>query len=165
MRQSKFKTQDVVVMLTENRLTVTQVAKLHGVTRQAIWKALKRAGLDLSGRYWVAVVCAFCSAPIRRRWSHAARVEDNYCNRECYFADLENPGHKQWRQGSRIARAIVAQYFPMGRLPDGAIVHHKDGNDRNNDRANLLLLASQADHIGIHRSKKDIAVLWDGAGF
>ena len=165
MGRKKFKqtTQDIVVMLAEGRLKVGEVARSLGVSRQAIWKRLKHAGIDISGRAWVETKCTFCAASIRRRWRVVARNEDNYCNHECYYADLENLGHKQWRQGSRIARAIVAQYFPLGRLPEGSIVHHKDGDDRNNDRSNLLLLASQADHIRMHRSKNLVVPLWDGA--
>lgn len=161
MRQGKIKTQDIVVMIQKQGLKVDQVAKLLGMSRQAIWKRMRKAGVTSRSFVWIEFICAFCGTTNKRRRRQAQRSEDNYCNQECYFADLESPGYAQWRQGSRIARAIVAQY--VNPIPVGAIVHHKDGNDRNNDRSNLMLLASQADHIAIHRSRKSVNILWDGA--
>ena len=82
-----------------------------------------------------------------------------YCNQACYMASLYNPGYKPWRQGQRLARAIVSQYFV---LPEGAIVHHKDGDNRNNDRANLAVYAGNGDHVRAHRTRKSVLPLWDG---
>ena len=44
----------------------------------------------------------------------------------------------------------VAESVYGGRLPDGAIVHHVDGNPRNNDKRNLVICPSQAYHKMIH---------------
>jgi len=156
------KTQDIVDLFKKHHMKVNQVAQLLGVSRQAIWKRLRKVGVRSRDFVWIDFVCAFCGEAGRRRWRRVSKAIDSYCNTECYFADLENPGYKQWRQGSRIGRAIVAQYY--GVLPEGAIVHHRDGDDRNNDRSNLMLLASQADHMRIHRGNGgNVEVLWDGS--
>jgi hypothetical protein len=42
------------------------------------------------------------------------------------------------------------------------IVDHTDGDERNNDRGNLRVFASQSDHMRSHHGAK-VPVLWDGA--
>jgi hypothetical protein len=82
-----------------------------------------------------------------------------YCNMQCYADSLAQHPYVPWRQGCRRARAIVAQYY--GLHPD-QIVHHKDGDNRNNDLSNLMVFASNADHVAHHRGRT-VAVLFDGA--
>jgi len=49
-------------------------------------------------------------------------------------------------------------------LPEGAVVHHIDGNHDNYEGWNLMLFASSGDHIRWHRGFSDEVVpLWDGS--
>lgn len=159
-KRMKVTTIEMVQLFTKDHLTLREISNKVGLSATAISKRLKNVGVKANDGTWVVTKCAFCQATIKRTRSRFRKNEDNYCNQECYAADLESPGYKQWRQGSRIARAIVSQYI---QIPYEAIVHHKDGNDRNNDIGNLLLLANQGDHMRVHRSSKTVEPLWDGA--
>ncbi|MCL2194338.1 MAG: HNH endonuclease [Oscillospiraceae bacterium] len=68
---------------------------------------------------------------------------------------LRNRGEgKTYRKylGRHEHRHIAEQM--LGRsLRDGEIVHHRDGNKRNNDPANLEVLPSQAEHARRHFTK------------
>lgn len=159
MATRKLEPLQVVVLYTSQHLTCEEIGKLHGVSRAAVYACLKRAGVTREQGSWVDVVCAFCGTPGRKRRRQWRQRLQNFCNQECYFASLEAHNYRPWRQGSRIARALVAQLFP---LQIEHIVHHKDGDNHNNDRANLAVYASQADHMAHHRGRK-VEPLWDGA--
>ena len=159
MRYKHVKTQDIVSWYVRDHLTMEQIGKIVGMTRMSVWKRLRSVGVTAEQGEWVHTVCAFCGSALRKRRRQWRTSEKHYCNRECYHAALENPGYKPWRQGQRLARAIVSQYF---HIPEGAIVHHKDGDDRNNNCSNLLVLASNGDHVRLHRTSKQVEILWDG---
>ena len=63
------------------------------------------------------------------------------------------------RQGRRIARSIVSEYFDM---EDNHIVHHEDRNATNNDMDNLKVFQCQGDHLRYHRGFR-VPILWDGS--
>lgn len=154
------KTQDIVVWYTRDHLTMEQIGKLTGMSRPAVWKRLRNAGITADQGELVDTSCDFCGAVVRKRRKQWHTSEKHYCNPECYHADLESHGYKPWRQGQRLARALVSQYF---QIPAGAIVHHKDGDNRNNDKANLAVYAGNGDHVRVHRTSKHVEALWDGA--
>jgi len=160
MRQNKLATQDVVVMYTQQHLTLREIATLVGMSHTAIAKRLKSAGVTAHDGQWLTLPCGFCGSLVERRRSQSLNHKEVYCNTECYYASRESPGYKPWRQGQRIARAIVAQYF---KLEPQHVVDHRDGNNRNNDRNNLRVYASQSDHIKMHHGKTPVEPLWDGA--
>ena len=153
-------TIQLVRMYTEEHKTLDQIGFKVGLTGAAIAKRLKTAGITRQMGEWLTRECGFCGNRIRINRARARCSERNYCNESCHYAALENPGYKPWRQGQRLARAIVSQYFS---IPEGAVVHHKDGDDRNNDKANLAVYAGNGDHVRAHRTSKPVAVLWDGA--
>ncbi len=160
--KSSLKPQDVVALATIQHLSPAQIAPIAGVTRQMIWKILRKQGMNTGkgpgGATRVNYECDFCGKPsetYRARWRNSIK---HYCSEPCYFAAIENPGYHPWRQGQRLARAIVSQYFP---LQDEHVVHHKDGDSRNNDRSNLAVYQSQSDHMNHHRNGK-AQPIWDG---
>ena len=155
------KPQDIVVLYTVQHLSCSGISKLSGITRQEVWKILRSEGINTSkgkdGGTRVAVNCDFCGKEIqitRFKWRRSAK---HFCSNACYFASIENPGYHPWRQGQRLARAIISQYFT---LQEGNIVHHKDGDNRNNDRSNLAVYQSQANHMNHHRGGK-IKPIWE----
>lgn len=153
-------TDIMTVWYTQAHLTIRQIAQLSGMSHTGVWKRLRTAGITAHDGEWVNLTCSFCGAAFERPRCQAKR-ENAYCCEEHYFAALENPGYKPWRQGQRLARAIVAQYYHL--LPDH-VTHHEDGNNRNNDRTNLRVFASQGDHLKYHRSLKEKPQpLWDGS--
>lgn len=168
MAQKSVSTQDLVVWVNEYRWPMAEVVAKSGMTRQGVYKRLKAAGCLVKRRekggapgVHVRITCSFCGNELvrRKRQVLKAGLMRQFCNQTCYFAALENPSFQVSRQGSRLARAIVQQHFP---LEPQHIVHHKDGNQKNNDRSNLLVFASQSDHLKHHRGRT-VNPLWDGA--
>jgi predicted transcriptional regulator len=160
MRGNHVKTQDVVVMYTEKHLTMAEIGRLVGITRQGVLKHLRKAGIEHEQGTFVEVGCDLCGAQFRKRRGAWKRSREHFCSRACLHASLENPGYKPWRQGQRLAVAIVSQYH---KLEQGEIVHHKDGDNRNNDRSNLAVYANHSDHLKAHHGKTPVVPVWDGA--
>lgn len=157
--RNDLKTQDLVVMWENQRLSLAAIGKLVGLTRQAVKKRLNKAGVSTAkSKRWI-LPCALCGVPVARTRNKLRHSKGNvFCTSEHLHAWMENPNFREWRQGGRLARAIVAQHFE---LQPEHIVHHKDGDQRNNDRANLLVFASSSDH-GKHHHGRKVEALWDG---
>ena len=161
-------TQDLVLLVNREKLGLAEVEKRTGMCRQSIWKRLKRAGVLMPRRApggapskVTHFLCGFCGETVKKYKKRVGQLDQMqaFCNMECYSASLAQHPYEAWRQGCRLARVIVAQYFPL--QPDH-IVHHKDGNNRNNDMSNLMVFACNADHMAHHRGRNVIA-LFDGA--
>ena len=159
MRQNGLKTQDVVVLYTQKHLTLRQIAAQVGMSHAAVHKRLRRAGIERSQGTWVKVECGTCGKKFSKRRKRFLLSKNHYCSQNCLAVYLENPGYRPWRHGSRLARAIVGQYIT---LEAGWIVHHKDGDQRNNDKANLQVYASSSEHLKMHHGQT-IQPLWDGS--
>lgn len=152
-------TQDLVVLYTEKHLTLREIAVIVGITHAGVWKRLRAAGIHVKQGEWVSVQCSYCGVPFSCRRGRWKKQKDFYCQDEHYWASRQNENFVEWRQGGRLARAIVAQHFKLER---DHIVHHKDADQRNNDRANLMVFMNQSDHLKHHRGQV-IHALWDGA--
>ena len=153
-------TDELLHLYTELHLTCQEIGDRYKVSRSSVSKWLKRAGIDTQEGERADVTCTYCGARFsvhRKRLRTAQRL---YCTQEHYIAAMRNGSYYQHRQGQRIARDLVARYYPA--LTRSNVVHHKDGNNDNNDLSNLALFADQAEHMRFHRSGKG-SFLWDGA--
>ncbi len=157
-RKKHVNTLYLVDLYTVKHLTLRQIAGIVGMSAPGVMARLRRAGVRASDGTWVNAACAFCGQQVKKSRAVARQHLKSYCNSECYYASLEANPYRPWRQGSRVARALVAQHFALD--PDH-IVHHEDGDQRNNDLANLRVFASQADHMAYHRGRK-VKPIWDG---
>lgn len=147
-------------MYTTEHLTCKQISEKIELSERSIARRLKKYGISTHAGEWVKVKCSFCGIDfeiLRGRWK---KNKNPYCCAEHYWASLENPAYVRWDYGSRLARAIVSQYIKLGR---DVIVHHEDGNCKNNDRANLKAFKDQGDHIKYHRLSKKPKPVWDGS--
>lgn len=131
--------------------SLQMIADEIGSTKQGIKKALNRSGVDTSNAAtWQTLECPQCGATFKKTRAltrnHPGKI---YCGAQCYYAAIHNPDFVEWRHGTRVARDIISQHID---IPDGAIAHHKDGDERNNDVANLMLFANQSDHMTWHRA-------------
>lgn len=149
----------VVRLYTEEHLTMQEIGDRYGVTRVAIHKRLKAAGVKSTQGTWVDLRCDFCGLQARKRRKQWRKRDRHYCKAECYYAARQNASSVVWRHGTRLARAIVAQHFS---LEPQHVVHHKDCNEKNNDISNLLVFASYSDHMK-HHHRRNVEPLFDGS--
>ena len=158
---------DIINAFTVELEPMISIAERYGKTRQAIWKMLKKEGVNVSkavGNTRLLVSCTVCNKQFIRTRHRIRKQVNHFCGDECYFAFLE-AGNGQGpyinnRQGQRIARSKVATVFD---LKDEHVVHHEDRNTLNNMWNNLRVFACQGDHIRYHRLDLDYAQpIWSG---
>ena len=140
---------------------VIDLALQYHVSRAAIYKVLKKHGVDTSKRK-IPVSCTACSKTIHRPRYQIRKARHLFCDMQCYYAYLEakQPGrYTANRHGQRIGREVVARYFDL--RPEH-VTHHIDRNDFNNDISNLIVFVNQGDHIRYHRLGDEIASIFDG---
>ena len=124
----------------------------------------------------VTVSCDECGAEIRMSPSRYNRSKNHFCCKPCHmqFMNRElNPTRmtpevrkkiRESRLGSgegkgytktygRHTHRIVAEQKIGRPLIKGEIVHHIDGNKRNNDPDNLMVM-TQSEHASLHFRKK-----------
>jgi len=150
---------DIVRMFSEQLVPASKLAGQYGVTRQGVYKVLRRYGVDLAAAAKVTITCIACGSEFKATRSRVRKAKSLFCCRECYFAYLSAGGPSTlWRQGGRIARAVVSKHFD---LKPGHIVHHIDGNQYHNAPRNLIVFRNQGDHIRHHRGFETYP-LWVG---
>jgi len=140
--------------------SLQMIGDVFGVTRQAVRKYLRKAGIDTGKRKWDAI-CAQCGGMFKIHRSRLRRARKVYCSEGCYIESMRNPAYNESRQGQRVARALVKSTgFLIG--PE-CVVHHVDGDCDNNDIENLIVFGSQADHMRWHRGDRGLVEpLWVG---
>jgi len=144
-----------------NQLTpAAALAAKYGLTRQGIYKILRRAEVDTSKRRML-VSCSTCGAEILRTKARIRRQLNHFCSVECYHTFLEAGNGFPYidsRAGQKRARSIVVLHF---KLQAGHVVHHENRNCLDNRLENLRVFANQGDHLRHHRGFDAIPV-WDG---
>ena len=159
MRISDADTQDIIARY-ESLEPMVDIAKRYKVTRCRIYQILKAHGVDTTKKK-CQLTCPSCGETFFRT---KAKVRNNktvnYCSVECYTAGLEaNRIGILSRQGQRVGRREVAKHFD---LQEGNVVHHVDGNNLNNHITNLVVFATQSDHLRYHRSASTTPI-WSSA--
>ena len=160
LKLSRLDGDRIIELYTRDHLTVRQIAERFRVSGAAISYRLRSRGIVGQDGTWVDIACDYCGAELRVRRARWRKQGHFYCCTEHYYAVRGGAGYKPWRQGQRLARAIVAQYF---NLQPEHVVHHEDKDNANNDRNNLKVFTSQSEHLKYHHGKKTIIPLWDGA--
>lgn len=155
----------------EDCVPMAEIATWFGVTRQGLWKAFKREGIETRKRYATRrkVICDQCGVEYEMtRARYREKVRDNgnvkkFCSDTCYYVYLENKDSISNRHHQRIARYKVSQVFD---LKDEHVVHHKDGNHFNTRLDNFMVFANQSDHIRYHHQLRQgeitVKPIWDG---
>lgn len=128
----------------------------------------------------VTVKCDECDKVTKMPSSQYKKSEHHFCSKACrmkYLNRTLNPhrmeNHKT-REKIRMARLgtgegktytktygrhthrIVAEQMLGRPLKKGEVVHHIDGNKRNNDPSNLMVFKTQADHARWHATHKEV---------
>jgi DNA-binding transcriptional regulator LsrR (DeoR family) len=152
--------RETVLSLYQAGLSRQAIASQLNVSRQRIHQLTAHLP---SHRKGVRLTCSLptCSrvfyvSPSRVKGDPSSR---HFCCAEHFYAyrPTVNPRYRQWRHGCRLARAEVAKHFA---LQPEHVVHHLDGDQKNNDPSNLAVFASQADHIAYHHGKRRVTPLW-----
>jgi len=143
---------------------VADLAKEYGITRQGLYKLLKRNGVDTTksgSNVWHEVTCRFCGATIKRRRGLLRRQDKHYCNKDCYYHHLSeiSIGVNINRAGMYKGREVVGLFYEF---KGKEVVHHIDGNDSNNKLINLAVFRCNGDHLLFHRGYT-VLPIWTGA--
>ena len=126
----------------------------------------------------VETICEECGAVVKMPPSQYKRSKNHFCSRQCHMKYMNrelNPermtdevkeklrvkrlgtgsGKSYEKTFGRHTHRIVAEQKLGRELLPSEIVHHIDGNKRNNDPSNLEVM-TQAEHCRIHFRKKVI---------
>lgn len=106
--------------------TLRTIAKVFGISNQAIWKAFKRRGLKTRPCQWLPYVIWDGKKYSLRSTSYYARTTKE---RGLLHRDV-------WEKNN-------------GPIPKGYDIHHKDGDKSNNDIENLRIML-HSDHTRKH---------------
>ena len=151
----------IIKAYSKNLEPMSSIAKKFGVTRQAVYKLLTKAGVNTSKRQ-LKVLCSTCGNTILRHKHRIRKTKHHFCDLICLQAFQEaGASHltpDYLKHGTPRARAIVSEYFD---LKPGHVVHHEDNFPLNNQIWNLRVFGSQADHIKYHRGIQ-VTPLWNG---
>jgi hypothetical protein len=155
-------TDDDLLLLYRNGQSAAEIAAWTGYTRQRIWQRLKALNEPLK----VKSAVRKCGLPGCTKWMrfHNSRLKKSklvFCCSEHYYAyrPMLNPNYHVSRQGCRLARAEVAKHF---QLEPEHIVHHVNGDQRDNRKENLVVFESQAAHMRHHHGRFTVQPLWEG---
>jgi hypothetical protein len=120
--------------------------------------------------------CGICGKEIVVMRSRLSRNKNNFCSKKCFWKHEEKSkiGEKyHWKGGRYLSRGYYLIYKKehpncnsdgyvlehrlmvegkIGRyLEKNEVVHHIDGNKKNNDISNLMLFKSNSEHIKHHQ--------------
>jgi len=68
---------------------------------------------------------------------------------------IDQEGYPRWKDSRRLVHRTVAANMFGGKLPDGMIVHHIDGNKRNFRKNNLGVMNRSA-HAILHIRERQL---------
>lgn len=134
------------------------------VSRQCIFKLLKKAGINTSKSFRVERTCSVCGKPVIRTRQRARDTKTSYCSRECFEAWLTSLGenYKPSSYYARISQETVRKHFPDYDPSEGHVIHHVNKDVSDMRKINLMVFASQGDHVRYHRGIQ-VTPLWNGA--
>lgn len=149
---------DIINAWQHNELSMADLGKRYSMSRQGIYKILRKAGCDVK-KHRLHVSCNTCGKPVLRTRKQLRTRKHIFCNIECWRAWFKAISqYDNHSYGSRVAREKVRQYFD---LQKGNIVHHLNGHGLDNALDNLVVLANQGDHLRMHRGF-DVTPIWEG---
>lgn len=117
------------------------------VVRQKISEHHKAAGIKPSAE---AIRLSNANRGIREDhscWKGGTTITNGY---RCVYL----PKHPRAHPNGYVYEHIVAAEKTLGRaLQPGEVVHHEDSDKQNNDPENLIVFASQTQHLAHHRAR------------
>lgn len=121
-------------MIETERLTQREAAQRLGVSLSCVERSCKRLGLATQRT-------GPRSGAGHTGWKGGVRIVKGY-------RYLHRPGHPMATVQGYVAEHRLVMAEAVGRMLDPQeVVHHVDGDPLNNERANLELFATNADHL------------------
>lgn len=138
-------------MYLVKHLTYQEIGDAFKVTRQCIYKAVKRFGIDTANGERFMVKCDYCDKEYSLTRGRYNAQRAHYCSEECYYGHKASilPKRAYNRQAKRIARAVMEHHLRRPLVKDETI-HHIDGDEFNNSVENLMLFCNQSEHLRYH---------------
>lgn len=155
--------QYIIDAYTQQLIPMIELAKQFNITRMGIWKILKTAGINTTkAAAHIPTKCSHCGNDITVVRCNFKKRLNNFCSSTCYFAylnrhELKNP-LITYRHGMRLARAAIEGTGYV--IPPGAVVHHEDRDNTNNELSNLKVFSCQGEHVRYHRGFS-VVPLWE----
>lgn len=155
MRKCKITKQEIARLYTEALLTMEEISKIAGVSRQQILNHIKALDIEYRGGR-VERVCEYCGEKFSPRRRSVKQGEGKYCSVSCFHASrITNPdvyliiSEADRRRGNQTARKIMKVH-----RNDSKVIHHIDGDPTNNDPSNLMIYPSHAEHMkAVHHKR------------
>jgi hypothetical protein len=133
----------------DERLSCDKIGMLINMSRQSVWKALKRYDIPTRKK-----TDAIIRLPQKQREPLQCRISQGY-----FW--IYNPRHPK-ANGLYVKRAILVLEEKLGRpLAKEEMSHHKD-EDRMNDNPDNLEVTTRSEHMKIHRP---ISYRWESRRF
>lgn len=124
----------------------------------------------------IITACDECGEKVKMPPSQFNRAKNHFCSRQCHMKFMNrklNPNRMTPEVREKIHRShsgkgrckgysktygkhthrVVAEQILGRPLSLGEVVHHIDGNKRNNSPSNLQVLKNQAEHARLHFCK------------
>jgi len=134
--------------------------------------------------HWVVLKCAFCGKVFKRIKGAVRQAQRHFCSRACHYKDnkeyrrgkragnwrggfwhcngycyVYKPKHPNANKHGYIKQERLIAEMMLGRYLDRKeIVHHIDGDKRNNTFRNLLVCSNRSIHTKMH-----LQMRWGGA--
>lgn len=103
----------------------------------------------------IEVPCDLCGTHFMKKRSDIWRSDHNFCSEECYrdYTSLNRQSKNGLHyNGKAVYRMMMEHVLGRPLLPE-EMVHHIDGNHKNNALSNLVIV-SQSEHQKIHAATK-----------
>ncbi len=153
MRKSRID-EKAIGMFRDDLMSLEQIGRFFEVSRTAVKKFLNKYGVNTSkGQFFI--ICDNCGVKSFRPRCQIRGKIHKFCSDKCYYEFINNPEYLQNRHGQRIGRKRVEEKF--GYIPE-FVLHHKDGNDLNNELSNLVVFKNHSDHMKFHRFRLSLGL-------
>lgn len=152
----------IAIEAYETYTPINEIAKWLGVSRQGLYKALKKYGVK-QRKSKFKVKCDGCGEEFERFYSQLKLKIKNYCSGQCYYKTVGNEDYMQNRNGCRIAKKVIlgCEFHVMAPM----VIHHEDGNNLNNEPYNLKVFKDHSEHMRWHRAggpESGVVPFWEG---
>lgn len=150
-KQIKLSKESLEDLYLAKHFTGQEIADMLGVTRQGVYKAMNRLGIDRSAAERFKATCDHCGGLYELTRGRYNSSDAHYCSEDCYHGHRAAvlPNRTKNRQGQRIARAVMEKHINRA-LKGTECVHHVDGDQTNNHIDNLMLFMSHSEHLRYH---------------